>query len=127
MKSQKNTWTNKAKFFARNAASWSAWYQTIDLQISKYIKPNNLINLKFEDFINQTKIHLNTICDKLGISFDEEMIDYDQDQQDPVLLSNAAYAHRNITKKIDRTKVNSYKQMDHSMVWIVERFASQQM
>ena len=38
MKSQKNPWTNKAKFFTRHAASWSAWYQTIDLQISKYIK-----------------------------------------------------------------------------------------
>ena len=55
------------------------------------------------------------------------MIDYDKSQQDPVLLSKAAYAHQNITKNIDRTKTYSYKEMAHSMVWVVEKFASQQM
>jgi hypothetical protein len=127
IKSQKNSWSHKVKFFAKHAASWSAWYQTTDLQISKFIKPDHLINLKYEDFIKQPKIHLDIICNRLGISFDEKMIDYDKDQQDPVLLSKAAYAHLNITKKIDQSKTDSYKEMDHSMIWVVEKFASQQM
>jgi len=55
------------------------------------------------------------------------MIDYDIDQQDPVLLSKAAYAHQNITKKIDQSKTDSYKEMGPSMIWVVEKFASQQM
>jgi hypothetical protein len=126
-KSRKDYWIKNTKNFARHAASWSAWYQITDLEVSKYIEPNNLINLRYEDFINQPKIYLNTICNKLGISFDEKMIDYDKSQQDQVLLSKAAYAHQNITKKIDRTKTYSYKEMAPSMVWVVEKFASQQM
>jgi hypothetical protein len=55
------------------------------------------------------------------------MIDYDSDQQDPVLLSKAAYAHQNITKKINQSRTHSYKEMAHSMIWVVEKFAGPQM
>jgi hypothetical protein len=127
IKSQKGFWIKEAMFFAKHAAFWSAWYQTTEKNVSKHIKPNKLINLKYEDFINRPKIHLNNICNRLGISFDEKMIDYDSGQQDPVLLSKTAYAHQNITKKIDRNRSHSYKEMPPSLIWIVERYSGQQM
>lgn len=127
IESQKKIPLNNAVFFAKHAAFWSAWYSATDREISKNIPPKKILNLKYEDFINNPKLHLKTICEKLGISFDEKMIDYDDNQQDSVLSSKSAYAHQNISKKIDGSKAYSYLEMSPAMILAVEHFAGEQM
>jgi hypothetical protein len=114
-------------FFAKHAAFWAAWQQTTKLQLTKYIDQPNLINLRYEDFIDQPETYLKIICGKLGLSYHEDMIDYNQERRDPVLLSKAAYAHQNITRKIDRSKINSYLDMPSAMIWVIESFAGKEM
>jgi hypothetical protein len=126
-KSQSQYRIDDVMFFAKHAAFWSAWYQVTERLITKHINPQNIINLKYEDFIHQPKDHLMTICRMLGISFEEKMIDYDSNQQDPALLSKTAYAHQNIAKSIDRSRSKSYQELPSSMIWVVERFSGQQM
>lgn len=124
---QKFVRTADAIFFAKHAAFWAAWQHKTKLQLTKYIDPRNLINLRYEDFIDQPETYLKIICDKLGLSYHQDMVDYNREKQDPVLSSKAAYAHQNITRKIDRSRINSYLDMPPAMIWIIENFAAQEM
>ena len=116
-KDQKKFSLADVMYFAKHAAFWSAWYQDIDRKISRLVPANRIINLKYEDFISQPKTYLTAICEKLGISYVERIIDYDSKQQDSILASNNAYAHQNIRKKIDSSRAYSYIEMSPANIF----------
>jgi hypothetical protein len=122
----KRYWLKQSLFFAKMAAFWSAWYQTIDILISKNISKSNFIIIKYEEFLKNPEKQLKNICRKIGIKYEEKILDTQSRFSDPVLLTSSAYAHQNLNKEIDKTKIYSYKKMPEMIVWVIEKYTKKE-
>lgn len=59
-----------------SAKRWNYYHNlSMDL-ISKWVAPEHVMRLKYEDFVNEPDVHLRNICDWLEIPYSEQAIDF---------------------------------------------------
>lgn len=133
-KSKKNNINHKIDFtiknivfFAKYSLYWSLWTKITDYSIINNCNIKNILNIKYEEFVKDPEKYLKVICEKLSIFYDPAMLDYDHNRVDQVLLTGSAYAHENISKHIDASKISTFKEIPDSLTFVVERFAGRQM
>lgn len=60
----------------RAAERWS-YYHTLSMRlIDKWVKPEHVRRLKYEDFVNQPDVHLRELCDWLEVPYSEQALDF---------------------------------------------------
>jgi len=91
------------------------------------ISSDRWIEIKFEDFLKNPQTCLRTVCDSIGVEYEDRMLDPVSRRSDPVLNTAAAYAHQKLSQDLDKSRGKSHEGLPGQLVWIVERQAGRMM
>lgn len=119
-------WFKMIGFFAERAALWER-YLTVAYESKMHIPSDSWIEIRFEDFLHNPRTHLQNVCDAADLKFEECMLDSAFRQSDPVLATNAAYAHRKLAQDLDKSRARSLDCLSSELIWVIELFAGKMM
>jgi hypothetical protein len=83
--------------------------------------------LRYEDFLAEPSRVLGSLCDAIGILYEAEMLDPTRRLGDPVLKTDAAFAHDRLAQGIDRRRGSAHLDLPAPLIWLVEREAGELM
>ena len=111
-------------FFATQAILWRHWLETA--RAARAAHPSDRwFEVRFEDLLKTPEAILEPICRASGLDYEPEMIDPESRKADPVLATDASYAHRNIARAIDPSRARSFENLPLEILWVVERYAGE--
>jgi hypothetical protein len=119
-------WLQTVLYFAVQARLWKRW-MSIARHSMQLIPADNRIEIKYEDLLENPKKCLQSLCDKIGLTYEDRMIDSAARRSDPVLTDRSAYAHEKLAQNLDQSRARSYKDLPDQLVWIIERQAGAMM
>lgn len=109
-------------FFARHATLWERW-MSFARRSEQVISSSAWIEIRFEDFLKKPQECLRSVCDKIGVVYEDRILDTASRGSDIVLTTEAAYAHERLAQDLDKSRVHSYDVLPKQLVWIIERQA----
>jgi hypothetical protein len=107
-------------YFAVQAFQWRYW-MIRRRQCLRRIDPGRFLTIRFEDLVRDPEPVLRSVCERLGLRFDPEMLSANKRARDPILKGEARYAHANIARPLDSSRVFSYRELPAPYRWIIER------
>jgi len=113
-------------YFARQARLWKHW-MSIARKSEQLVAAENWLEIKFEDFLKNPQKCLRSVCDLIGVAFEDRMIESVGRRSDPVLSTTAAYAHQKLAQDLDKSRAKSYQDLPDRLVWTIERLAGDMM
>jgi hypothetical protein len=115
-------WPGAIEFFATQSVLWQRWLNAAR-GARERCRPGGWIEVRFEDLLQNPRAGLEPICEAVGLDFEPQMIDPRKRRHDPVLETDAAYAHRNISRALDPSRALSHETLPPHLAWIIEREA----
>lgn len=106
------------------AKKWST-EQELSLSFINPLSSNRYIMVKYEELITDTNKVMHDICQKLGISFKEEVLDYFH-AQESLLTANSGTMWKNLTRPIMHDNFNKFRgELSKDEIVIFESVAGQ--
>ncbi|MHC4561118.1 MAG: sulfotransferase family protein, partial [Planctomycetota bacterium] len=121
-----SNWSKSIIFFAKQAILWKHW-MSIARSSKQLIPPETWTEIRFEDLLEKPEDCLRSLCDKIGVAFEDKMLDPASRLSDPVLETEAAYAHQKIAQDLDKSRAHSYEILSPHLIWVVEKHAGEMM
>jgi len=121
-----NSWLRTLLFFQKQSSLWVRWMQ-IAKQSQKSTTSNNWHEIKFENFLENPRECLQTVCDSVGIEYEQRMVESGMRVSDPALADKTAYAHKKLAEDLDPSRASSYLDLPDQLVWVIERLAGSMM
>ena len=91
------------------AKEWTTNNQNI-LDFSETLDKDQLMMIRYEDFVNESEIYLSKVCDFLGLNFESDMLNYfiknAEEQDEP--LSSLDWKKKTLEKP-DKDNIGKYK------------------
>jgi hypothetical protein len=119
-------WLRTVLYFARQARLWKRW-MSIVRHSEQLISSDNWIEISFEDFLKNPQKCLRSVCGLISIAYEDRMIESVARRSDPVLATEAAYAHKKLAQDLDPSRAKSYRDLPGQLVWTIERLAGAMM
>jgi hypothetical protein len=116
------SWPRAAFFFAKRASQWVQWLEAAR-SASEILPEASWMEIRYEDFVDNPRRILESICSRIGIGFEDKMLDPETRKDDPVLKRKDREAHKNIAKDFDRTRAESYRELPPPLIRVVESVA----
>ena len=79
--------------------------RTYFLSYQEYCHENELITIKYEDLVKDPSVSLNTLCNHLGINYDENML---ADINPFTFTPSSAESHKDLSKNIHMRNIDKY-------------------
>jgi hypothetical protein len=120
------SWFKTIGYFAQKAALWERWL-AVARESKEHVAADSWIEIRFEDFLDNPRRHLQKVCDYANLTFEESMLDSALRRSDPVLFTDAAYAHKKLSHKLDKSRARSFEHLPSALLWTTERYAGKMM
>ena len=108
----------------RHAKLWKAWHAWGFKNLRDL---THVQQLRFEDFLTDPKANLLETLRLLDLEFEEEMMRPEKRSNDPVFQSDGAYAHKNIPRALDPSRIKAYSDMPKQLIYMVEQVCRREM
>jgi len=113
---------NTLFFFYKQAVLWERWMSVA--RRSEHLPfADNWIEVKFEDFLKNPQACLRSICNLIGVEYEDQMLDPVTRRSDPLLSTAAAYAHQKLGQALDQSRANSHEDLPGQPAWVIEQQA----
>lgn len=119
-------WLSTVYYFAKQARLWQRWMSIAKIS-EKSVPSENWIEISFENFLKSPRQCLQSVCNTIGIAFEDRMLESVARRSDPVLAGNAAYAHKKLAQELDLSRAISYQELSGQLVYTIEKLAGPMM
>jgi hypothetical protein len=106
---------------AYSAMRWASWTDAIDGS-SETLPDAAVTRMRFEELVDEPAPVLQRVCMRLGVEFDERMLDPEQRSRDPV-LETRRHAHRRLSDPVDAARADAGDRLPAWAAAVVERYA----
>jgi len=107
---------------ANDARLWRDW-MAIAREAERTLRGARWFELRNEEFLAQPVRVLQSLCAAIGVEYEEGMLDPAGRAADPVLQTQAAFAHGRISQPLDPQRAAAARGEPAALAWIVEREA----
>ncbi|MCB2181367.1 MAG: sulfotransferase [Desulfobulbaceae bacterium] len=113
-------WFKCLGFTAEHLLLWREWIRA-GQSAKKQTGDSRWLTVSYECFLNDPRSTLDSICNLVGISFEPSMLDHEQRGNDQVFSSRGAFAHQNIKRPFDVSRISAYKKLPVPLLALAER------
>jgi hypothetical protein len=83
--------------------------------------------VKYEDLVTDPEPSLRSICDGLGIGFDENMLNPENRQQEQAFKESRGKVHALLTEPIQKERAEGWRDLPEWAIWLVEQYCGSEM
>ncbi len=112
--------------FAQHARLWRLW-MSFAREAERTLPRGQWFELRYEDLLEDPPRVLASVCDAIGIPQQADMLEPARRLADPVLRSEAAFAHERLAQPLDRRRATAHHGLPAPLIWMVEREAGDTM
>jgi hypothetical protein len=112
--------------FAQHARLWRLW-MSFAREAERTLPRGQWFELRYEDLLEDPPRVLGSLCDAIGIPQQADMLEPSRRVADPVLRSEAAFAHERLAQPLDPRRATAHLDLPAPLIWIVEREAGETM
>ncbi len=111
---------------ARYAMSWAEWARQT-LAFTGGGVDNRVIVTRYEDLVRDAESVISNICAGIGLEPDARMFESRQREKAPAFRPRFEYAHGRLGEAIDSSRAESFRDMDHGLLWIIQKLAGREL
>jgi len=108
---------------ASDARLWSDW-MAVARAAQRALRGARWFELRYEELLAEPVRVLRSLCTAIGVEYEQQMLDPAARAADPVLQTQAAFAHERISQPLDPRRAAAARTAPAALAWIVEREAA---